>query len=372
MRIPLVDLKIQYKSIKKEIDKAISSVINDTAFIGGKYLNNFTNNFAKKYGVKNFIGVANGTDALYISLKSLGIKKGDEVITVSNTWISSSETISQTGAKPVFVDINENYFTIDTGQIEKKINKKTKAIIVVHLYGQVAQIDKIKKLCKKYNLYLIEDCAQAHFAEFNGKKVGTFGDIGTFSFFPGKNLGAYGDAGGIITNNTTLAKKIRMFANHGALKKHSHEIEGVNSRLDGMQAAILSVKLKYITKWTNQRIKNAGLYNKYLKDISEIEIPQITPNTKHVFHLYVIKTKKRNELKKHLENKNISTGIHYPEILPFLPAYKYLNYKKEDFPISNLQKKQILSLPMYPELTELQIKYISNIIKEFFKINEGS
>ena len=365
MKIPFVDLKTQYLSIKDEIDNTISDVIENTAFIGGKNVADFEQNFAKKYGIKHCISVANGTDAIYIALKMLGIGTGDEVITVANSWISTSETISQTGAKPVFIDV-DNFFTIDVNKIEEKINSKTKAIIPVHLYGQPAEIEKIKQICNKHNLFLIEDCAQAHFAEYNNQLVGTFGDVATFSFYPGKNLGAYGDAGAIITNNDELAEKMRMFARHGALKKHLHKIEGINSRLDGLQAAILNVKLPHIQEWNKKRLQNARYYNELLKNITQIEIPKIKKNVKHIFHLYVIKTKKRTELQEFLNKNGVQTAIHYPVPLPFMKAYKYLNYLEKDFPIVAENKDKILSLPMFPELKKTEIEYVVDLIKQFF------
>jgi len=366
MGIPFVDLKKQYASIKTEIDEAIQSVINETAFIKGKYVNQFEDDYKNIYGVKHVISCANGTDAIYITLKALGIGPGDEVITVANTWISTAETISQTGAKPVFIDIDPDFYTIDVSKIKDKITNKTKAIIPVHLFGQPADVDTITKLCKQYSLFLIEDCAQAHFAEWNGKKVGTFGDAGTFSFFPGKNLGAYGDAGAIVTNNTELADKMRMFANHGALKKHYHDIEGINSRMDGIQAAILSVKLKHIISWSEARYLNALKYHDYLRDITDIIVPKIRQNVKHVFHLYVVRTNNRSFIQEKLKEANISSGIHYPTPLPFLNAYKYLNHEPSDFPISYDFKDKILSLPMYPELSENNISTIQKVINSCY------
>jgi len=367
MEVPFVDLKAQYQSLKLEIDSALNSVLEEAAFIGGKYVKDFEEAFAKKYGVKHCIGVGNGTDAIYIVLKALGIGAGDEVITVANTWISTSETITQTGAKPVFVDIEPDYFHIDPQRIEEKITDRTRALIVVHLYGQPARIDSLKDICDRYNLFLIEDCAQSHFAEYKGQKVGTFGQAGTFSFYPGKNLGAYGDAGAVITSNDHLAARVRMFANHGSLKKHQHQIEGINSRLDGIQAAVLKVKLKYIDDWNRARRIKADKYSKLLSDCPQIETPPIRPDSSHIFHLYVIRTERRDDLARYLESKNIKTQIHYPQALPFLPAYSYLNHKPSDFPVSYQYQKQILSLPMYPELSDDQIDYVVNSIKEFFK-----
>jgi len=366
MNVPFVDLKAQYRHLKPEIDSAIHSVIEETAFIRGKFVEEFEKAYADKYGVKHCISCANGTDAIYITLKALGIGSGDEVITVANSWISTSETITQTGAKSVFVDIEPDYFNIDTKKIEEKITQKTKAIIPVHLYGQPAKIDEIKKRCEEYNFFLIEDCAQAHFAEYDDQKVGTFGIAGTFSFYPGKNLGAYGDAGAIITNDDDFGQKARMFANHGSLQKHQHEMEGINSRMDGIQAAILNVKLKYIDEWNSARYKNALRYNELLSGIPEIKTPKIINNSSHIFHLYVMRTNKRDELASYLKSKKISTGIHYPTALPFLPAYKYLGHKPSDFPIACQYQDEILSLPMFPELSTDQIDYVVNSIKEFF------
>ncbi|EFK11550.1 putative pleiotropic regulatory protein DegT [delta proteobacterium NaphS2] len=365
MKIPLVDLKAQYNTIKTDIDDAIQAVIDETAFIKGKHVERFEKSYAEKHGTKHCIGVANGTDAIYISLKALGIGEGDEVITVANSWISTSETITQAGAKPVFVDIDPNYYTIDHTLIEEKITPKTKAVIPVHLFGQPAEIEKINQICEAHNLHLIEDCAQAHFAEFNSQRVGTFGVAGTFSFFPGKNLGAYGDAGAIITNDDDFAVKARMYANHGALVKHKHQIEGINSRLDGMQAAILSVKLNHIDKWNSNRLKNAILYNKLLNGVDGIETPKIHENVKHVFHLYVIRVANREALQKHLAENGISTGIHYPTPLPLLPAYTYLKYTHSDFPVASDYMDKILSLPMFPELKDEQISYIVGCMKKF-------
>ncbi len=364
MNVPFVDLKAQYQTIRNEIDTAIQNVINETAFIKGKYVQRFEEEYALRYGVNHVISCANGTDAIYITMKALGIGHGDEVITTALSWISTSETITQAGARVVFVDIDPKYYTIDTSKIEEKITKKTKAIIPVHLYGQPANMGEIMSIAKKHNLYVIEDCAQAHFSQWQGQNVGTFGIAGTFSFFPGKNLGAYGDAGCIISNDEQFATKARMYANHGALKKHFHEVEGINSRLDGIQAAILLTKLNYISDWNDKRLKNALQYNKLLADVDDIALPDISPNVKHVFHLYVVRTTKRDKLQAHLEKNGIATGIHYPTALPFLKAYEYLEHKANDFPIAHNYTAEILSLPMYPELTKEMINYIIENIQQ--------
>ncbi len=366
MNVPFLNLKAQYNNHKTEIDKAIENVISETAFIKGKYVDSFEKEFAKAYGVKHCISVANGTDAIYIILKMLGIGAGDEVITVANTWISSSETISQAGAKPVFIDIEPDYYCIDTDKIEERITPNTKAIVAVHLYGQANNIQKIKAICDKHKLYLIEDCAQSHFTEFDNQHVGTFGIASTFSFYPGKNLGAYGDAGAILTNDDALATKIKMYANHGSLVKHQHEIEGINSRLDGLQAAILSAKLPYIKSWNETRIQHAVLYTQLLKAVTEITCPTVRDNTKHTFHLYVIRTNRRNELQAFLKDHGIETQIHYPVPLPFVKAYHYLGHQTNDFPVAYQYQSEILSLPMYPELTDEEIKYVVSNIKTFY------
>ena len=277
MHIPFVDLKAQYESIKPEIDAAMASVIADTAFIGGQRIKDFERAFAEAQGAKHCIGVANGTDAIYIALRMLGVGDGDEVITVANSWISTSEVITQAGARPVFVDIDEHY-NIDAALIEEKITPRTRAILPVHLYGQPADLDAIVALCEKHDLLLLEDCAQAHLARFDGTRVGNFGKAGTFSFYPGKNLGAYGDAGAIVTNDDELAERCRMFANHGALKKDHHKIEGINSRLDGLQAAVLSAKLPHLADWTANRQAVAAAYDERLAGIGDLVTPPRAPN----------------------------------------------------------------------------------------------
>jgi len=366
MNIPFVDLKAQYLSIKSEIDKAISNTLENTSFIGGKPVLEFEKAFAEMYGVKHVISCANGTDSLYILMKMLEIGTGDEVITVANSWISSSETITQTGATPIFVDIHPEYYSMDELLLEKAITAKTKAVIAVHLQGQMCKIDVIKEICNKHGIHLIEDCAQSHFSEYNGVKAGLTGIAGSFSFYPGKNLGAYGDAGCIITNDDALAKNCKMFANHGALIKHQHQIEGINSRLDGLQAAILSAKLPFVKQWTEARINVANTYTKLLKDIPEITIPSIRPNSKHSFHLFVIRAKRRNELMEFLKSNYVECALHYPTPLPFLECYKKYNYTPDHFPVSYQLKDEILSLPIYPELTKEQIIFLTDLIRKFY------
>ena len=366
MKIPFVDLKTQYNNLKPEIDRAIFKVIENSAFIGGKVVKDFEDAFAELYGVKYCVSTANGTDSLYIVLKMLGIGNGDEVITVANSWISSSETISQTGAKPVFVDIHPEFYSLDENKLETAITSNTKCIIPVHLHGQMCDMEAIMKIADKYGIPVLEDCAQSHFSKYKEKRAGTFGLAGSFSFYPGKNLGAYGDAGCILTDDDVFALKCRKFARHGALNKHQHEMEGINSRLDGIQAAVLKTKLPHILDWTEKRKKVADKYNEMLKGIGDVVTPSVRENSQHSYHLYVVRTKKRNELKSYLSEKGVQTAIHYPVALPNMKAYEYLSYSKEDFPIASNYENKILSLPIFPEMTEEQIIYVCSCIKSFY------
>ncbi len=363
--IPFNDLLTQHNNIRKQIDKSFNNIINSNSFIRGKYVSSFEKKFSHMYNNYECISCANGTDAIYLALKTLKIGRGHEVLVPAISWISSSETITQSGAKVRFVDVNSKCL-IDEDKIEKNINSKTKAIIIVHLYGRPCNMTKIMKLSKKYKLFVIEDCAQAHFAEWKNKKVGTFGHFGTFSFYPGKNIGAIGDAGCAITKSKKLAKLFRTYANHGASKnKHDHIYEGINSRMDGLQAAILLIKLKYIKKWNDKRRKIAKLYSSLLKNNNKIIIPNEELFEKSVYHLYVIRVKNRELLKKILNKNKIAYGIHYPKALTNLTAYKYLKLEKNNFRKANVLEKEILSLPIYPELQFNQVKRICNVINNF-------
>lgn len=369
MTVPFVDLKAQYLSIKEEIDRSIQEVLEESNFVGGKRISAFEHLLSQHYESSHCIGVGNGTDAIFIALKMLGIGPGDEVITSAISWISTSETITLTGAKPVFVDIHPDFFTLNPDLIESRITPRTRAIIPVHLYGQAAHMKRIREICDQHRLSLIEDCAQAHLTEEDGRKVGLFGDAGTLSFYPGKNLGAYGDAGAIVTAHDDLAVKMRMFANHGALKKHEHVMEGLNSRLDALQASILAVKIQHLEKWTNSRIAHAARYSALLQGIGDVQIPAVRSGTKHTFHLYVIRTRHRDALKKFLGEKGVQASVHYPTALPNLPAYAYLAHKPTDFPVASQYQSEILSLPMYPELAPESIEYVCESIKQYFAQN---
>ena len=366
MNIPFVDLKAQYRSIKPEVDAAIATVLDETAFVGGTHVKNFEAAFARYCGVGHCVGVANGTDALFIALKALGIGPGDEVITVANSFVATSEAIRMAGAQVVFVDIDPTTYNIAVSQIEAKITPKTKAIIPVHLYGQPGDMAPIVALARKHGLKIVGDAAQAHGALYKGQPIAKLADITCFSFYPGKNLGAYGDAGALVNDNEAWAQAARMFANHGRTKKYDHDLEGVNSRLDGLQAAILGVKLRYIEEWTESRRKNAYLYNEALKGLGLVT-PRELPDVRAVYHLYIVRVPngKREALAQHLGAAGINTGIHYPIALPYLNAYKHLGHTANDFPESLRASGEILSLPMFPELTKDQIEYVAEKIREF-------
>jgi dTDP-4-amino-4,6-dideoxygalactose transaminase len=366
MKVPFVDLKAQYFGIKEEIDNAISDVIDTTAFVGGsgnKFVTEFENDFTRYLGIKHCIGCANGTDSLEILLKAYQIGPGDEVIVPALTWISTSEAVGNAGAKPVFADIHPDYYSIDTKKIAEKISPKTKAIIPVHLYGLPAEMDEIMSIAKRHGLIVIEDCAQAHGGGYKGKKVGTFGDAASFSFYPGKNLGAYGDAGCMITNDDKIAGLCRMIANHGQIKKHQHKMEGRNSRLDGLQAAVLSVKLRYLDKWNALRIKNAERYKTNLNN-DKLKLQKTPEHSKHVYHIFSVEVEKREEVMAILKSKKIGASVHYPAALPFIEAYDHFGVTKNDFPVASRVASNVISLPMFPELSETEIKYVSDTINE--------
>ena len=363
MSIPFVDLKAQYESIKEEVDAAIASVIEQTAFIGGEAIKEFEGDFAEYIGAKHCVGVANGTDAIEIALKAIGVGAGDEVIVPALTWISTAGAVNNVGAEPVFVDVLEDERTINPDLIEERITDKTKAIIPVHFYGLPARMDQIMTIAKKHNLKVLEDSAQAHGAEINGMRVGTIGDIATFSFYPGKNLGAYGDAGAIVTNDTNLAETCRMLSNHGQLSKHDHRIIGRNSRLDTIQAAILKAKLPHLERWTEARIQVAKWYSDRL---DKVTTPVTPTNMRHVFHLYVIQSVKRDELMNKLKEVNIGCALHYPTPLPHLKSYEYQNHRLGDFPVAEKLCNEILSLPIFPELSEEEVDWVCEIINELY------
>jgi dTDP-4-amino-4,6-dideoxygalactose transaminase len=366
MEVKFIDLKAQYSSIRKEIDSAIQSVIEKSAFSAGPFVECFERNFARAHQATHCLGVNSGTSALHLAMWALGIRDGDEVIVPANTFFATPEAVSLCSAQPVFVDCDPEYFNIDPTRIKKVITKKTKAIIAVHLYGQPAQIDEIKRIADEHNLLLIEDCAQSHLAEYKGVPVGTAGICGCFSFYPSKNLGSYGEAGAVVTGDEQLYQKMLAKRDHGSTRKYYHDYIGHNYRMEGLQGAILDVKLRYLPQWTEKRRKNADLYRRYLADNEKVISPKEMSETKHVYHLFVVRAAKRNELKKYLQDHQIYTGIHYPIPCHFQKAYEGLHRKAIKLPVSEHLADEILSLPMYPELEEIQIEYISKKIHDFY------
>jgi dTDP-4-amino-4,6-dideoxygalactose transaminase len=370
-KIPLVDLKAQYLTIKEDIYAAIDDCLENTAFIQGSRVKKFESEFAEFLGVKHAIGCANGTDALFLAMKALGVGPGDEVITAANSFIATSEAVTMAGAKIVFADVDEKSSNISPETVEKHITKKTKVLLPVHLSGFPADLPALKKLADAYNLKIVGDGAQAHGAKINEHPITDFADITTFSFYPGKNLGAFGDAGATATNDDFLAEKLSMLRNHGRKDKYLHEFEGYNMRMDEIQAAVLSTKLKKLCEWTEARRRLATVYSKELKNIGDIKTPYECDKTYAVYHLYVIETEKRDMLMDYLKEQNIGAGIHYPIPLPLQPAYSYLNISKEDIPVAFRKSQRIISLPLYPEMTEEQQNYIISTIKEFYKNVQG-
>jgi dTDP-4-amino-4,6-dideoxygalactose transaminase len=363
-QIPFADLKRQYSAIKKEVLREIKTVCNETAFSGGKFSEKFDKEFAKYSGGKYFSGLNNGTSALHLAMLTLGIGPGDEVIVPANTFIATAWGVSYTGATPVFVDCDAKTWEIDAEKIEKSITKKTKAIIGVHLYGQPFDIDAVKKICKKHKLFLIEDCAQAHGAKYKNKIVGTFGSLGCFSFYPGKNLGCYGEGGGILTNNKKYFEHIEKLKNHGSMTKYYHDEIGYNMRMEGIQGAVLSLKLKHLNGWNVRRKEIAEMYHRLIVN-PKIKM-QFSPKwSNSVYHLFVIVTEKRNELKKYLEKNNIFPGLHYPVPCHLQKAYAFLKYKKRDCPNSEYLASHCLSLPMFPELTNKEVQKIVRCINSY-------
>lgn len=371
VRVPFADLYKQYLSIKEEIDAAIADVIASSAFVRGSHVIKFEEDFARAIGTKYCVSCGNGTDALYIAMRALDVKSGDEIIAPAHSWISTSEAITQAGGKVVFCDTDPDTFTIDPSQIEARITPRTVGIIPVHIFGQAADMDSIMTIASRYGLWVIEDCAQAHLARYKARTVGTFGAVATFSFYPGKNLGAMGDAGAIVTASSSLAERMAVFARHGGLTKGEHRIEGVNSRLDGLQAAILSVKLKYLRSWTERRQLMAARYNRELKGIGDLVLPVAAAHCEHVWHLYVLQVERRDELAAYLSQRGIQTVINYPVALPFLPAYRRLRHAPRDFPVAHSHQGKILSVPLFAEMAIEQQDWVVSTLRNFF-LDENS
>lgn len=363
--VPFADLHAQYLGIKADIDAAIADVIRTSAFIRGPHVQQFEERFAQAVGAQRCVSCANGTDSLYIAMRALGVAQGDEVITSAHSWISTSETITQAGGGVVFCDTDPRTYTIDPAHIESLITPRTVGIIPVHLYGQPADMPAIMTIADRHRLWVIEDCAQAHLARIAGRLVGSFGRVASYSFYPGKNLGAMGDAGAITTNDSALADRMAMFARHGGLTKGDHQIEGINSRLDGLQAAVLSVKLDHLARWTQRRREVAAAYDRLLAGIPGVVKPFVAPGREHVYHLYVIQHPQRDALAAHLKASGIQTVVNYPIALPFLPAYARFKHRPEEFPSAYHAQSRVLSLPMFPEITPAQIEVVAQAVRDF-------
>ena len=372
MKIPFLDLKAQYNSIKGEIDEAIQEVIDSCAFAGGKFVEQFEEAFADFCQCEHAVGVGSGTEALWLALLSLGVGAGDEVITVPNTFIATAEAISWTGAKPVYVDIDESTYTINPGLIEGAISNHTKAIIPVHLFGQVADMEPILEIAKANDISVIEDACQAHGASYKGRPAGSMGDAGCFSFYPGKNLGAFGEAGAVVTQNVKVADKIRILRDHGQSKKYYHEIIGWNARMDGIQGAVLKVKLKHLKLWNAARRKNAKIYDSRLADYRSVIRPYEADYSRHVYHIYAVRFKNRERLITRLAEKGIACGIHYPVPVHLQNAYVSDSFKKYRFPVAERCSEEFVSLPMYPELAEEQIDHVTNLIHQFINLDHAN
>ena len=367
MKVPFLDLKAQYESIRGEIAEAIQQVLDRTAFAGGPFVAQFEKEFAAFCGTQFAAGVGSGTDALWMALLGLGIGPGDEVITVPDTFIATAEAISYCGAKPVFVDVDPATYNMDPTKLEAAITGKTRAIIPVHLFGQMADMDPILAIARKHRLFVVEDASQAHGAEYKGRKAGSIGDAGCFSFYPGKNLGAYGEAGAVVTGNEELDRKMRMLRDHGQAKKYHHTMVGWNARMDGIQGAVLSVKLRHLDAWTENRRRNARIYDELLKGIAGVAAPVEAGCGKHVYHIYAIRVPGRDRMIAALAEQDIHCGIHYPIPLHLLDAYKSLNLGKGSFPVAERSAAEFVSLPMYPELTPAQIDRVAGGIATFLE-----
>jgi len=364
MQVPFLDLKPQYQSIKDEVAIAMQRVLDTCSFIGGEPLEAFERDFAAYCGARYALGIANGTDALHLVLRGLGVGPGDEVITTANSFIASASSIVMAGARPVFVDADSAIYTIDPEAIEAAITPRTKAIIPVHLYGQPANMRPIMEIAERYNLLVIEDAAQAHGADYQGQRVGSIGHAACFSFYPGKNLGAYGDGGAITTNDPELVQRLSELRDHGRISKYEHAIVGYNSRLDSIQASILSVKLRYIDAWNRRRQQVAAWYRAALQG-SDLVLPEVRPGSAHIYHLYVVRTNDRSALQRHLAEAGVATSIHYPLPLHLQPAFRDLGYHAGELPNIEAATGQILSLPMFPELTQEQVEWVAAAILAF-------
>jgi dTDP-4-amino-4,6-dideoxygalactose transaminase len=363
MKVPFLDLKSQHAPLREEFDRAIREVIDSSAFAGGPFVAKFEQGFASYCDCQSAIGLGSGTEALWLTLLALGIGAGDEVITVPSTFMATAEAITYCGAKPVFVDVDERTYTMDPAELEKALTVKTKAVIPVHLFGQPAEMDSILQFARKHGLFVIEDAAQAHGATYKGRKAGSLGDAGCFSFYPAKNLGAFGEAGAVVTNNFALQEKIRVLRDHGQVRKYHHTMVGWNCRMDGIQAAVLSVKLRHLERGNQLRRVHALQYDGAFDGVEDVVTPFEAAYARHVYHIYAIRVQDRDEVMRVLEEKGIGCGVHYPVPIHLQEAYRSLGYKSGAFPVSERTAGEFISLPMFPELTEAQIQFVAEAVK---------
>jgi dTDP-4-amino-4,6-dideoxygalactose transaminase len=369
MKVPFLDLKSHHAPMLEEINGAIREVIESAAFAGGPFVTKFEEDFATFCDSRHAVGVASGTDALWFALLAMGVGSGDEVITVPNSFMATAEAITYCGAKPVFVDVNERTYTMDPARLEEALTPRTKAIIPVHLFGQPADMDPILKFARKHGLFVVEDAAQAHGAVYKGRKVGTLGDAACFSFYPGKNLGAFGEAGAVVTNSDELQQKVRILKDHGQIRKYYHSMVGWNGRMDGIQGAVLQIKLQYLEKGNNLRRSHAADYDAALQEVEEIVIPFCPSNLTPVYHIYAIRVQNRDEVMHSLADKGVGSGVHYPVPIHLQEAYRSLGHGPGSFPIAEKCAAEFVSLPMFPELTSEQLDYVVQGVKE--AINTG-
>jgi dTDP-4-amino-4,6-dideoxygalactose transaminase len=372
MNVPFLDLKVQYESIRADIDEAIQAVVASTAFAGGPFVQRFEEEFARYCGCAHAVGVGSGTEALCLALAASGVGVDDEVITVPNSFIATAEAISWCGAKPVFVDVVPDTYTLNPVLLDEAISSRTKAIVPVHLYGQAADMDPIREIGRRHGVTVIEDACQAHGALYKGHRAGSMGEAAAFSFYPGKNLGAYGEGGAVVTNNPELATQVRLMRDHGQSSKYHHELVGRNARMDGIQAAVLSVKLRHLDDWNASRRRSAELYRTRLGLVVQVIVPTEAEYARHVYHVYAIRVRNRDALAGHLRANGVGVGIHYPIPIHLQPAYRNLAIREGSFPVTETSSRELLSLPMFAELREDQIGRVTELVRGFFASNGGA
>ena len=369
MTVPFVDLQAQYRSIKSEVDAAIQRVLDTSAFILGREVESFERAFAEYVGASFCVGVSNGTAAIQLALTACGVGAGDEVIVPANTFFATAEAVSTAGATPVFVDCDPASCNIDASKIEASITPRTRAVIPVHLYGRPADLDAVFEIAERHKLIVVEDAAQAHGARYKGRRVGPLGRAGCFSFYPGKNLGAYGEGGAVVTNDAEVARRVRLLRDHGSEQKYRHEIVGYNFRLEGIQGAVLGVKLRHLDHWNGLRREHAARYRELLAphvDAGSLALPPEMPYAESVYHLFVLQADARDSMQRFLSAAGVQTGIHYPVPVHLQPAYAALGHKEGDFPVAESQARRLLSLPMFAELTERQVGYVADAVGDYF------